>query len=179
MDSPANDQPLMQINNQSIANLVTSDHVGFNTNGSGYHEQVTFFNNNPPTFPMTGILPFPVLFTNIPAGMTYPQLFFYTGTEAASSTQYNNTASSGSTFLLGGIILKWGTVEPTNMNQFIGFSAAFPNACFVVIPMIQNYSFGVATSTFTYGTITASGFFINTSGMTPSSNLISYIAIGN
>src|SRR5438309_2088604 len=101
-NDPADDQPIMQTNNVSTSGLISVDHVGFNTPGGGHHEQVTFNDNNVPSVPTSP----PVLFTNSVSGL--PQLFFYSGTSTQGSGQYiSNT--NGSTFLLGGIILKWGT----------------------------------------------------------------------
>ena len=102
------------------------DHVGFNFAGGGQHEQVTFNANNvPSSFPIAP----PVLFTN----GTLPQLYYYSGTAAQSANQYV-ASGSGSTFLLGGIILKWGTFTMGSgvTSLSVSFAAAFPNNKFSV-----------------------------------------------
>jgi hypothetical protein len=40
--SPSDDQPIMLINNESNLSIWNSDHIGFGSEGSGYHEQCTF-----------------------------------------------------------------------------------------------------------------------------------------
>jgi hypothetical protein len=49
---PADDVTNMQQNYLNIGGFLSVDHVAAGTNpGSGYHEQVTYFGNNPPTAP--------------------------------------------------------------------------------------------------------------------------------
>jgi hypothetical protein len=82
-NDPAADVGTMQQNATSIGNIIAVDHVGFNTAGGGQHKQVTFNANSvPAVFPVTP----PVLFTNTVAGL--PQLLFYSGAAASSSSQY-------------------------------------------------------------------------------------------
>lgn len=47
-NNPSNDQPLMKVNTNSINSLIGIDHVGFSTNGSGIHKQVTLINEAAP-----------------------------------------------------------------------------------------------------------------------------------
>lgn len=161
-NKPSNDQPDMLVNAQSIASLISEDHVGFNTDGSGWHNQVTFYANNTPVVPTSP----PVLFTNNVAGI--PQLFYYSGNATQSSSQYT-AAANGSTFLFGGIILKWGQVTVTG-QQTVNFGAAgggnpglnvgaFPNSCFTVIAQPKNSTGPTVVNDYvTIGNITASNF---------------------
>jgi hypothetical protein len=123
---PSQSQPLMLQNFASTQGILAVDHVTFNNETGGQHKQVTFTSSNVPTVPTTP----PVLFTmpNIPSGIE--QLFFYSGSNTQSSTQYVN-ATQGSTFLLGGIILKWGNLAVTGSP--VTFASAFPNACYAVL----------------------------------------------
>lgn len=50
-NDPADDQPLMTINNASTSGLISQDHVGFNTANGGNHKQVTFNANVTPSSP--------------------------------------------------------------------------------------------------------------------------------
>ena len=125
-NNPSTDQPNMLTNNNNIATYVAIDHVAFNTAGSGQHNQVTFNANNIPSPPVAP----PVLFTD--TVQTLPQLKFYSGDAAHSSTQYVD-AANGSTFLLGGIILKWGKALGANNNTTVSFTSAFPNNCYSVV----------------------------------------------
>ena len=102
-DSPSVDQPDMKTNTQSINSIIAVDHVGFNTSGGGRHLQVTFNSNNTPVIPTSP----PVLFTANDAFST-PQLFWYSGNASKTSNQYARNASSASSFLLGGLIIKCG-----------------------------------------------------------------------
>lgn len=165
--NPSSDQPNMQTNNDNIPIFVARDHVGFNvvTGTSGHHLQVTFDSNNVPVVPTSP----PVLFTNTVAGL--PQLFFYSGDNAHGASQYTS-ASNGSTFLLGGIILKWGQCVFGGPTTFAG---AFPNNVFAV-------TFGaLSTTPGSNGTISAQP--ITTSGFTAFHTggpvTAYYIAIGN
>lgn len=132
-NNPSTDQPNMKTNNDNIATYVAVDHVGFNTSGSGQHNQVTFNANNVPTTPTSP----PVLFTN--NVLTVPQLFFYSGPTFNQYSAVAGGATGGSAFLLGGIILKWGTLNaPDNTAIQISTYAGsvFPNNCFAVYPVI-------------------------------------------
>lgn len=169
-DDPADDQPQMNTNFSSISSLISVDHVGFNVTGGGQHEKVTFNANNVPSVPTSP----PVLFTDTVNGIS--QLFFYSGDAAHSSSQYVY-ASNGSTLLLGGIILKWGTYATGGDNANISFVSAFPNNCYQVL--ITPISATAVTSTIfvTQGSITTSKFQTSKSG---TSNFpIMYFAIGD
>ena len=50
-NSPSVDQPNMTVNNQSAAGIWDIDHIGFNNAQGGWHQQVTFNNNNVPSTP--------------------------------------------------------------------------------------------------------------------------------
>ena len=172
-DDPADDIGDMQTNSGSINGIIAVDHIGFNVAGGGLHNQVTFGANNVPTLPLIN----GVLFTqNAPA---ISQLFYYSGTAAQSSDQYAQNAANGSTFMLGGIIVKWGVVVGTHSGgTFVGgdtgnvtFSTSFPNNCFNILTSLCNgatlptsqgnisiLSSSITTAGFNWGIIT------NTSG---------------
>lgn len=164
-DDPADDQPLMQANFSSINTLINVDHVGFSNAQYGQHNQVTFAANNVPTTPTTP----PVLFTNTVGGA--PQLFFYSG---STFNQYTS-AANGSTYLLGGTIIKWGgTGVISGSGNVITFATAFPNNCFMVTltlvdpgnPTVQYNVQSKSNSNFTCATSSANKSFY-------------YIAMGN
>ena len=165
--NPSVDQPNMLTNTNSIASLVAVDHVAFATAGSGQHNQVTFNANNVPSTPTSP----PVLFTNTVGGV--PQLFFYSGT---TPSQYTN-ATSGSTYLLGGIILKWGQANLAggSFTRNVTFATAFPNACFSVVATAIAPTGAVILDAVTNFAV---GGFIAVKSSSSSSLLISYIAIG-
>ena len=162
-NSPSVDQNPMLENFTSINQLIAVDHVSFNANNGGQHTAI-HFNQDASYVPTVPTSP-PAMFTNTVAGL--PQLFYYSGDAAHSSSQYN-AASSGSTFLLGGIILKWGT---GTTNSSTTFSSAFPNNLFGVVANTNTSSLltigisGQSVSGFTANAPAASAFF--------------YVAIGN
>lgn len=172
-NNPSTDQPNMLTNNNNIATYVAIDHVGFNVSGSGQHNQVTFAANNVPVPPVSP----PVLFTNTVAGLS--QLFYYSGDAAHSSTQYVSSAN-GSTFVLGGIIMKWGSVTAID-NTTISFPVAFPNNCFNVQITVNTITV-LPTLVTVSGTPIPGGFtprVKDTNGATASAVPIFYLAIGN
>ncbi len=97
-DDPADDQPIMQRNFSSINGFLGVDHINPGTTGDGFHKQITFYSNNPPTVPTTS----PILFSNIQdgAGNNLPsalaQLFLYTGTATQSKNQNVSTLMEAS-----------------------------------------------------------------------------------
>lgn len=128
-NNPSSDQPIMLQNNVASEGIIAVDHIGYNASGGGQHKQVTFNSNNTPsTFPVSP----PVLFTKTVGSL--PQLHFYSGTAAQSSTQYSNAATFG-TFLLGGLIIKGGIITVPALTTTLTFTysaltpalAAFPN----------------------------------------------------
>jgi hypothetical protein len=128
-DDPADDVAGMQTNASSISQLIAVDHSGFNTSTGGTHMQVTYSSNNPPgTFPVSPPVSFTDLPTNYGGTPTYPQQFFFSGTNFKSLQQYLLTAQ-GSVLLAGGIILKWGSGTASNAisGNNILFASAFPN----------------------------------------------------
>lgn len=131
-DKPSNDQAPMQTNFASIKQLIDVDHVDFADGQYGKHKQVAFPFNNVPTFPLAA----PTLFTDVVAGLS--QLKFFSGTAAQSANQYV-VGTNGSTFLLGGIIIKWFTTSVTNSNN-VNLSASIGSA------FPHNGYAGVATS---------------------------------
>lgn len=147
-DDPADDVSQMQTNSASIFGLIAIDHVGFNLTNGGQHQQVTFNSNNVPAVPT---IP-PVLFTQLVNGLAQP--FFYSGTASQGQNQYVNSSSSGSTFLLGGMILKWGVVTvsaPFNVNGItVTFASPFNNNCFFVSATIADGGTGTTANSMAY-----------------------------
>lgn len=195
-NNPSNDQPLMEQNTNAINTWTGIDHVGFNVGGgfnSGQHLQVTFNSDNVPSLP-TGNDPsgnkIGVLFTNTVGAGTVNQLFYYAGSAAQSSNQYSitgsgGTGSGGSTFALGGIIVKWGVVaasDNTPINFATASGAAFPNQCLGVQLTLYTASASAANAMIlsVSPTPTNSAFTprIRTAAGTTGSATIAYFAVG-
>lgn len=172
-NDPSVDQPDMLINAQSIAGIIGEDHVTFNNALGGTHKQVRFSSNNVPALPTV----YPTLFTQVPGGGAKAELFFYSGSAAQSSSQYQ-LATNGSTVLMGGVIMKWGQVPLSPDGSTINFVNAFPNACFQVFLTITD---GTQKQSFlNVNTKSVTGFTIRTinSNGAPTSIAFSYLAIG-
>ncbi len=169
-NNPSDDQPGMLINNQSTLGIIGNDHVTFNLNNGGQHKAITF-NQDASYVPVTPVFP-PQLFTNTVSGLA--QLFYYSGTSAQSSTQYVS-AAAGSTFLFGGIIIKWGTFTQATSPQVVNFTSAFPNNCYGVVLTTQNFA-GPTGPSLLVASSTVSSF-------TMRSNIVGfnvfYVAVGN
>lgn len=134
---PADDQMPMQTNFSNINMYLQVDHTDPAATNAGQHEQVTFAANNVPSLPTptSGGNNIGILFTNTVAGAgAIDQLFYYAGSAAQSSAQYT-AGTNGSTFLLGGIILKWGSSALVNVSQnftSLGITA-FPNHAYAMV----------------------------------------------
>ena len=135
--NPSNSQPVMLQNNISNSALIAIDHVGFGNSQGGQHNQVTFAANNIPAGTVTP----PVLFTKTVGSL--PQLFFYSGAPSVAANQYA-IGSTGSTFLMGGIILKWGFVAYSSSGgtQTFTLDNPFPNSTLAIIVSPKNYNSG-------------------------------------
>lgn len=72
-DDPADDVDQMQVNSQSISDLIEVDHVGFNDASGGEHKEVTFNNKNVPAAPTD---PKSILYTNSGTISTVSQLLY-------------------------------------------------------------------------------------------------------
>lgn len=158
-NNPSVDQNPMLENFTAINQIIAVDHISFNANNGGQHTAI-HFNQDASYVPTVPTSP-PTLFTNTVAGLA--QLFYYSGDAAHSSSQYT-AASSGSTFLLGGIIIKWGSFTHSGITQTVSFSSAFPNNAFSVI-----------TSGLNVNSISSSGVTVSGS----STGTFYYIAIGD
>lgn len=165
--TPSYSQPLMLTNTQSIEGLIAVDHVGFNANNGGQHKAIEF-NQDASYVPTPPVSP-PQLFTNTVAGL--PQLFYYSGDAAHSSNQYVNNAN-GSTFLFGGMILKWGNVTIGSTATTVTFPVSFPNGCYAVVLTANN---GSVPTTFAVTATTAANFTAKGNVVNPN---VFYMAIG-
>lgn len=180
-NDPADDQPQMLLNTQSISSWCNIDHYGYKNANGGLHRQVTFAGNNVPSTPVSP----PVLFTQISNSL--PQLFFYSGGSTKTTDQYTLT-SEGSTFLFGGIIMKWGFVSFTGGSTHkagdVVFPKPFPNDCFNVSAtlIVLNISVTNPRNTIAVTALTTTQFTAVYNGESPGSTNYPgffWTAIGN
>jgi hypothetical protein len=138
-NNPSVDQPNMQVNTNSIFNLIEVNHQGFNLNNGGFHTIIQFIdqgNTTPPKVTGSG-----QLFTNTVSGDQ--ELFYESGNGVISQLTTTGITPSpnpnGFTYLPGGIILQWGLLSQsfgsgstTGTVTFATANIAFPNNCFIV-----------------------------------------------
>lgn len=145
-DDPADDQPEMLTNTQSISGLINVDHVNFNTDNGGFHKQSTYLQESPPGLNggpanLTG-----VLFGGVNSNDTWPH--WQNTTSGSIGVLLANgvplLANNGYTFVTGGTILQWGRNTAVTSGSFssgsasgtVTFSSAnisFTNNCFLVL----------------------------------------------
>ena len=178
-NNPSNDQPDMLINTQSIESLIGENHVTFDLANGGQHTSIQF-NQDASYVPVPPVSP-PELFTNTVNGL--PQLFYYSGSSAQSSDQYDDAANL-STFLFGGIILKAGSFSSSaapSISTIVTYStlapalAPFLNNTRVVLLTPINSAAGGTTGRVT---ATSSTTFTVTHGIVSSAQWY-FIAIGD
>jgi len=180
-DNPSADQPDMLVNTQSTNGILGVDHITFNLNNGGQHKAITF-NQDASYVPVAFPVNPPQLFTNTVDGVgnalpgAVPELFFYSGSNAQSNTQYVSRPV-GSVLLPGGIIMKWGAVAGVTDGTAISFVNAFPNNVFSLQVSGGTSSSPQPTINFSQSTLTTSGFTAKITGTQPVN--LYYIAIGN
>jgi len=162
--NPSVDQPMMEVNNNSIAGYVAVDHVPFNTSGSGWHNQVTFSNVSTQATPTD---PVSILYTkNDAAG--HPQLNFL------NSQNFTNTfAGNGAVLLLGGLIIQWGTGSTTGSS--FAFPITFPNNCY---SMVVTGTSTLYTGGFVVSALSRTNYTVSRTSGTGATGYY-YIAVGN
>lgn len=189
-DDPSVDQPDMKENTNNIDDLIAVDHVSFNTNKGGIHNTVrmpdqtgntpiSLGDGNGVLYGLTANGDTWPIWRNLTSGLS-DGTFLFTGTTTALAT--------GSTFVTGGIEIKWGQIIPVTLNASTAYSypVAFKNNTFRVllhpavttgIPATPQQVYVVSLN----GAGGKTGFNYLT---TPSSggttiSAINYIAIGN
>lgn len=135
-DAPKNDQPIMQINTNSIAGIIEVDHIGFGLANGGYHTDIhmtefssTTINpsnasNNPPTAPLPinniGQLYTCQIRSPPVSGGIIDEVLYYQSAFGRITQLTNNFApigfqssatKNGYTALPGGLIIQWGIID--------------------------------------------------------------------
>lgn len=162
------------------------DHIAFSSaSNNGYHQQVRFPNApSEPTATGTISAIFPLL--NATTGQQ--ELYFknssteYAGSGKTQLTGPVTASASGSAYLPGGIIIKWGTATITGA-QSVSFSSAFPTACWSVVCQTVDASGPTSANTFIYlnsiGTSSFAAVAVRRTSLASATAGLYYIAIGN
>lgn len=127
-NDPSQDQPLMQTNYASIANVLAIDHVAFSNNQGGYHKKVTFNANIGAPGIGSGVS---VLYSASVNGAASLAIQNALGSYAITGLN-PSIGASGYTCLPGGLILQWGFSNSPNssVGTPITFPIAFPTNVF-------------------------------------------------
>jgi hypothetical protein len=181
-DYPGNDVGGMQVNTQSLQQIIDVDHVDFTVNGAGWHNKVTF----PDVYTVTGPAPINNVCALYPrAGTNGPDLVFQNrsgifslglGTLTSNGVVGPPPTWNGTFVASGGLIFKWGNNTVTNSGTVITFPTPFPNSCFGV-QYSYNFTPANATTTVTGNFPTVSGITLRLNGGSASANVF-WLAIG-
>ena len=170
-NNPSVDVPNMQINTNSTSSLLNVDHVGFNTNGSGIHKQVTLLNEAAPGLGDGN----GVLYAGLINGQSWP--IWQNALGSTSIISRNVVAlANGYTSLPGGILLQWGSIASAGTSGIITFPIAFPNNAFTVT---TSYNRASTTSAHTVYTTSLSTANFTYAGDSSTITNLYWIAIGN
>lgn len=151
------------------------DHVAFNAGSdNGKHKKSTYIEQASDPNPSPNEC---ALYSKESSSVT--ELFFQrenSGSVIQMTIGDPIAASTGQTFLPGGIILKWSSSTITSNNQLFNFSTPFPNNCFGVVAI--NSGSGSNTSYFSISAKSSSGFNLLQNGGSFPLNFF-YLAVGN
>jgi hypothetical protein len=173
-DNPSDDQPNMQVNNDSNASIWNADHFGFNNNKGGRHQQVTLSVEVSPPL-VEGDL---ILYTKNGNG----QNVLWAKNATQDQPLFVGTSlggANGHTSLFGGIVLQYGSIlgSPIANGTVITFPTPFLSGVFAITLGGQTNSTADKTINVKSGSVTLTTFTVITSG---SSNFdaLTWIAIG-
>lgn len=177
--NPSVDQPDMQINTNSIDDIIEVDHYSFNDNNGGYHKKVSLVNN-------AGPFPTPAGVGSLLYGSNNEWIFTNAslvgaGIQMTRSDAFPVATTTGRSFLPGGIIIQWGQATTGSVNPNIGtvtvnFAPAF-STLFVVNSTVS--SSGDAIVNVAANNSQATFIVKNGSGTLLTNRLLYWIAIGN
>jgi hypothetical protein len=208
-DNPSNDQPIMQTNTNSINSLIDTDHIGFNTNFGGAHNQVQM------PFTASGVpsglfgIGFVTLYSKIGVTVNEGELWFVraagtTGIQltgpGGTSTLTNNYAAgdgsgptgvkfnAGNSFLPGALIYQYGFydngaggISPSII--VVKFPVLFISPTSIVVTITAISKVGGTTESHTAslisGTVTTAQFQVNFDTSTASYRGFTWTAVGN
>jgi hypothetical protein len=169
-NNPSVDQPDMKINTNAIDDLLAVDHVSFNLNNGGLHNQVTLLSESAPGLRGGN----GVLYTNAFVSDVWPIWQNTAGTTLIIGP--GQPVSNGYQYLAGGLLIQWGSVSTAGGSGTISFPIAFPNNAFSITTSYNRSSTSSAHTVYT--TSLTQSQFTYASDSTSISNLY-WMAIGN
>lgn len=171
-----------------INNSFNVDHVNIQTlTNQGNHNKVTLVNQ---AAPLGAVAQGPIIHSTpvtYPGPVTKNELFlFQTSGDGGADVQLSNFfnavvgSNQGSSFLPGGIVIKWGTFNMglTIASKAVSFINKFPHSAFTLV-LTQTSNDPLNEAGFTQGSLSDAGFTAIRAA-SPANNLTyHYIAIGN
>ncbi len=163
-DQISQSQALILANNQAVNELISVDHVAFNTpNIFGQHKKVTFPVQNPAPVPALGTLN---LYNFLEPIANQNQLYFTDAlgnTYPASGSGVGSTATNGWSYTLSGFILKWATTNngAAQNIQTLSGGPVFGTILSSQVTLLSAPSSGIWYVTVGGGTIRISGIPLN------------------
>ena len=176
-DIPSQSQGELLTNFQQLNTVFDVDHVPFNDSTAanrGKHDQSTYTELGADPTTLANEI---AVYANPVSGNS--RLFFRqesNGTAVQLSGADPTIATSGSTSLVGALIIKWGVLATPSDGDPVTFAGgAFPNNVFA-LTLAESRSGTSVTSTY-FTALTTTGFTVRTS--TGSNDAVHYMAIGN
>ena len=128
-NAPSDDQPNMLVNTNSISSLIDKDHFTFSETNSGWHRKSTYIAGSAPGSASDQI----VEYGKTSSGST--ELFIQrdgVGTEIQLTRGNPSVSANGYTFLPGGLLLQWGSVNATQSGVTFSFPISFTSSVYSV-----------------------------------------------
>lgn len=132
-NNPSDDQPLMKVNTNAVNTILNVDHIGFNDNDGGLHQQVTFNDKN------------------AAGAQTDPESVLYTGSGTASSVSQLLYRNQNGIFQISAI-RAWGYVN--------GATGAIINSQSYNVSSVVRNSAGYYSITLTANSVSSADFAV-------------------
>jgi hypothetical protein len=153
-NNPSTDQPDMYTNTNSIFELLggdaTVDMIGFGDSNGGWHRKVTYVNQGSNPGSSAGQY---VVYSKMTAGQS--ELFAQkdaTSSPIQLTNQVPNAASSGFSYLPGGMLIQWVSLSTTGS---FNWPTAFASACYGATLGYNNAASGTVPNLTSITTTTA------------------------
>lgn len=151
-NNPSSDQPKMQVNTNSTANLINVDHVGFQKNNGGYHTNIHEVPQGtwlatPRTGAPVATAGFNQIFSlnstpDTTGGVSDTQLFAQTGLGGVAQLTGSSVSAKDGYCWSGGFLFQWGVVSgvfgsgttfgTVTFKDRVPGTIPFPTSCFIV-----------------------------------------------
>ena len=178
-DNPSTDQPLMEVNTNSIAALIGIDHIGFNLPNGGTHNLVQL--KEQPILPGLKQNGFETFYSKVATttAITQGELFFSRGASNIENqlTGPVSKALNGYTFLPYGLLLQWGQATFTGVPTGL-VSGNWPTAFSAPPYSVVAIGINSASTIYQYGRTVSTATTYTFHENVANTDTINFIAIG-